>query len=41
VCKLAMACVARGDSSAKGIGRPLKEDNGKELASKEEHWIRE
>jgi hypothetical protein len=26
-CKLAAVCVARGVSSAKGVGRPLKEDN--------------
>jgi hypothetical protein len=41
VCKLAMVCIARGISSAKGVGKPLEEDNRKELASMEEHQIQE
>ena len=35
MCKLATACVARGVSSAKGVGTgPLKEDNRKGVSFK-------
>jgi hypothetical protein len=40
-CKLARVCVASGVLSAKGVGRLLKKDNRKELASKEGRLIRE